>query len=429
MARILQLPIKSVEIPVKGLGSMSTGTTGSAIACIKSRFNRFQKELDVLLVPEIPSKLPSIHIDRTSINIPSNLKLADPEFYIPSEVDALLGVKLYYQLLCVGQRKIKGHSAVLQKTHLGWIVAGEINSNTRSREIKCNFLQTANRLDQEEQACEKHFIENVKREHNGRYIVKLPFRENKSMLGNSHKTVLRRFHALEDRLAKYSTTKANYTEFMNEYIELDHMSEVQEHTRPQEGVFLPNHAVIKGDSLTTKTRVVFDGSAKTSSSVSLNDTLMVAPTIQDNLFSIYTRFRSLPYAFTADLVKMYRQIRIDPEDSMYQKILWQDSPSKPLKIYNLKTVTYGTASAPFLVTRVLAQLAHDECHTFPRAAQIPARDFYVDDFASGAATFVEASTLRDELVQLVQKGGFTLRKWASNDPRLTPDLSERSETE
>ena len=464
MARLLKLVIKPVEIPVKGLGSMSTGITSSATALIKSRFNRFQKKLDFLLVSNVANQLPSIYVDRRSLNIPSNLTLADPEFYIPSEVDALLGVKLFYQLLCKGQRQIKGHEAVLQKTQLGWIIAGEIGqdparlqqttcrflqTSTRLDRVTCNSLQTANRsesdeltrfwdieqvpikkhLSKEEQICERHFTENVKRDSTGRYTVKLPFRENKSMIGDSHKIALRRFHALEGRLAKSPTIKASYTQFMEEYIQLDHMSEVQDSDRLDRGFFLPHHAVIKGDSLTTKTRVVFDGSVKTSSGISLNDTLMVGPTIQDNLFSIYSRFRSFPYAFTADIEKMYRQINISSEDLMYQKILWRKNPNEPLKSYNLKTVTYGTASAPFLAIRVLAQLSQDEYHSHPMAATVLARDFYVDDLASGAATFDEAAALRDELIQLVQKGGFTLRKWASNDPRLTRDLLERSEND
>ena len=44
--------------------------------------------------------------------------------------------------------------------------------------------------------------------------------------------------------------------------------------------YLPHHCAFKEDSTTTKLRVVFDGSAKFSSGVSLNGALMVGPTIQ-----------------------------------------------------------------------------------------------------------------------------------------------------
>ena len=70
------------------------------------------------------------------------------------------------------------------------------------------------------------------------------------------------------------------------------MSLIPNHLVSNQGYFLPHHAVVKESSLTTKTRVVFDGSAKTSTGISLNETLMVGPTIQEDLFSIIARFRN-----------------------------------------------------------------------------------------------------------------------------------------
>ena len=199
---------------------------------------------------------------------------------------------------------------------MGWIVAGEINSNAaKSRHVTCNSLQIGTcsesdqltrfwdleqvpikkRLSQEEQACKKHFTETVSQDSTGRYIVKLPFNKSKPKIGDSHKMAFRRFHVLESKFAKYPDIKDSYSKFVQEYIQLNHMSEVQDSDHTETGFFLAHHVVKKNNSLTTKTRVVFDGSAKSSSGVSLNDTLMVGPTIQDNLFSIYTRFRSFPY--------------------------------------------------------------------------------------------------------------------------------------
>lgn len=55
------------------------------------------------------------------------------------------------------------------------------------------------------------------------------------------------------------------------------------------GYFLPHHCVIRQSSTTTKLRVVFDGSAKTTNGVALNDILAVGPTIQSELFSIISQ--------------------------------------------------------------------------------------------------------------------------------------------
>ena len=55
--------------------------------------------------------------------------------------------------------------------------------------------------------------------------------------------------------------------------------------------FLPHHAVFKHSSSTTKLRVVFDGLAKTTNGLSLNDILLVGPNVQQDLSSILLRFR------------------------------------------------------------------------------------------------------------------------------------------
>ncbi|GFU66859.1 integrase catalytic domain-containing protein [Trichonephila clavipes] len=63
-----------------------------------------------------------------------------------------------------------------------------------------------------------------------------------------------------------------YKEFMNEYESLGHMSLVnsRSHTSKDQN-FLPHHAVIKPSSLTTKLRVVFDASCKTTNEHSSHD--------------------------------------------------------------------------------------------------------------------------------------------------------------
>ena len=81
---------------------------------------------------------------------------------------------------------------------------------------------------------------------------------------------------------------------MQEYLDLGDAEQVphSDLERPQHQVFyLPMHAVCKDSSTTTKIRVVFDASAKSSSSVSLNDTLLVGPTVHPSLVDVLLRFR------------------------------------------------------------------------------------------------------------------------------------------
>lgn len=58
-----------------------------------------------------------------------------------------------------------------------------------------------------------------------------------------------------------------------------------------DGFYMPHHAVLKESGNTTKLRVVFNASAKTTNGISFNDNLLIGPTIQDDLFAILLRFR------------------------------------------------------------------------------------------------------------------------------------------
>lgn len=158
------------------------------------------------------------------------------------------------------------------------------------------------------------------------------------------------------------------------------MSLVEEEN--DEGFYLPHHAVFKITSNTTKVRVVFDASAKSSTGVSLNDTLITGPTIQDKLYEHLIRFRLPRYVITGDIEKMYRQIWIHPDDRKYHKILWRVDGR--IRTFQLNTVTFGVSAAPYLAIRTIQQLAKDEGTKNPVARKVITRDFYVDDLISGA---------------------------------------------
>ncbi|XP_078051715.1 uncharacterized protein LOC144477852 [Augochlora pura] len=122
---------------------------------------------------------------------------------------------------------------------------------------------------------------------------------------------------------------------------------------------------------------------------------------------------------------MFRQVQIHPDHSKFQKILWRDSLQETVQTYQLDTVTYGTAPAPFLAVRTLKQLAEDEGQAFPSAAHALQHDFYVDDLITAADTVSQAAQLRDELIKLLSLGGSNLRQWASNEEALVKPCNEQ----
>ncbi|GFY69600.1 integrase catalytic domain-containing protein [Trichonephila inaurata madagascariensis] len=167
----------------------------------------------------------------------------------------------------------------------------------------------------------------------------------------------------------------------------------------------------------TKLRVVFDGSAPTTSGRSLND-ILLSGRVQEDVFNIMLRFRKHKIVLTADIKQMFRQILIDPTQRNLLRILWKNKPwEKPIE-YELNTVTYGTKSAPFLATRVIKQLCLDESDAFPLAAEITLSDIYMDDIVTGCKNIENAKILKNQLIKMFKTCGMTLHKWNSNNSEL-----------
>ncbi|KAK9743513.1 Pao retrotransposon peptidase [Popillia japonica] len=91
------------------------------------------------------------------------------------------------------------------------------------------------------------------------------------------------------------------------------------------------------------------------------------------------------YVLTADIAKMYRQVMVKKEHTPFQRILWRENQTDEIKTasaYELKTVTYGTASASYLAIKALQQLAQNQVNIVPLGSEVILRDFYVDDLAN-----------------------------------------------
>jgi len=119
-------------------------------------------------------------------------------------------------------------------------------------------------LTEEQKNCEKHFENKTVFMPNGHFEVRLPFKLESNHLGSSFDIAKRRFLSLERRLEKSTDLKLLYTEFMEEYLMLGHMSQI-EYVVPQTShYFIPHQCVLRPESTSTKLRVVFDASCKTS---------------------------------------------------------------------------------------------------------------------------------------------------------------------
>lgn len=446
----LGIATKAILIDVAGIGQGNTRITKRANVTISSRLNAFKNTLSCLVLPIITPNIPAVSFDCDSLNIPDDLHLADPEFYESGQIDILIGASLFWDLLSQGQIRLGRNLPVLQKTHFGWIVSGPLSTFKQSDSTMCYFSRTdplesqlqkfweieerflkTKHSNLSDNSCETIFKETTFRMPDGRFVVSLPFKTNtETTLGDSKEIAIKRFFSLERKLARDKNLKNQYDQFMHEYINLGHMTKVfsdAHHDSPS--YYIPHHPVLKPSSLTTKLRVVFDASAKTSNGKSLNDALLAGPTIQSDLFAILLRFRKHRYVLTADIAKMYRQVLLNPDHRTFQRIIWRFKPNDPLDIYELNTATYGITSSAFFVIRCLFSLAESNISNNPTINRIIAEDFYVDDLLTGAESINDLKCIHHETTRVLKSGGFELRKWSSNNPELLSEIQSNDRTD
>ncbi|XP_013178804.1 PREDICTED: uncharacterized protein LOC106125929, partial [Papilio xuthus] len=217
--------------------------------------------------------------------------------------------------------------------------------------------------------------------------------------------------------------KKDYVKVINEYLDLGHMEKVEDKERT-DAVYLPHHAVVRNDKITTKVRVVFDASCTGTNGASLNQDLLVGPTLQPELRHILMNWRQFPICLVADIIKMYRQVKVSKTDVDFQRILWRENSEDELQHFRLLRVTFGTSSAPYLAVKSLQQIAHDEGADFPLASNRVLKDFYVDDLMTGCQNVEEGIKIYHEMKKLLGRGGFELQRWSTNNSELLDHIQE-----
>lgn len=448
-AQLLGLKRISVNGLVSGLGNGQTRARHMVSLHVQSCHNPENSiHVNAFVLSTLTSFLPIRNLSITDRQEIDQLQLADVNYGSPGKIDILLGAEVYSQILVDGIIKIP-QGPVAQNTVFGWILSGPvieeeslkreslISLHLRVREdellkafwdIETEPDMLKKRLTKDEQRCEEIYETTTKREPSGRYIVRLPFKNKNpgSQYGKSKQISLKRFYSLEKRLLKNPNLHEDYRKVIEEYLELGHMVRITNHDviEKESAVYLPHHAVVREDKETTKVRVVFDASCKGINNVSLNDDLLIGPKLQDDLRHIVMRWRRHRICMVADIVKMYRMVKIHDEDTDFQRILWRSNPNEPIQHFRLLTLTFGTAAAPYLAVKSLQQLAKDERAKYPTAAHITESDFYMDDLMTGCETEAEAIMIFYQMNQLMREGGFQLQKWCTNSSKLLDHIEK-----
>lgn len=431
--RLHLAPQPSIESVVCLGGTPLTSHVERCSVQLQSADGSFGVMLSCLVIPNISDNIPKAPYDLTQFDL-SRFQMADPKCNEPAPVDMLIGSNVFWSILGDQRHSLGADQLSLRSSKLGWLMVRHLPDNyaepIADKPVFCNFVTIDQQLTRfwelesfpegkvpttEDEFCEKHYVANTTRNAEGRFCVGLPLRRDRDSLGESYHLAKKRFTNLEARFKKQPQLKEDYVAFINEYSKLGHLSELPP-PLPTNAYVLPHHPVIKETSESTKLRVVFDASARTTTGLSVNDLQYAGPILQDSLFDILIRFRQHRYVFSGDIEKMFRQVLLKDSDRHLQIILWRENESDPIRTLQLNTVTYGFTSASFLTTRCIRQLG-EECLN-PHTKEVIQKDFYVDDLLTGADTVEELRHLQRSVSDELAKGCFHLRKYRSNLPDL-----------
>ena len=222
---------------------------------------------------------------------------------------------------------------------------------------------------------------------------------------------------------KNNDIKTEYVKFMDEMIQMGYAEKViktnvsggNEWYIPHFGVYHPQKK---------KVRVVYDCAAKINN-ISLNDVLYQGPDLTNSLLLVLMRFRLGEYAYTADIAKMFYQVRVPENDRRFLQFYWWsdgDTSRKP-EVYHMNVHLFGASSSPSVATYALRRTALDRQDQYPETIiNGMCNNFYVDDHLKASNS--EKELLNDALMtrRLCAEGGFWLEKFESRSTLLMDNI-------
>ena len=176
--------------------------------------------------------------------------------------------------------------------------------------------------------------------------------------------------------------------------------------------YLTHHDVMNPQSASTPMRVVFNSSARTRGSFSLNDCLAKGPCLLNQLLGILLRFRKDRFAFIGDIRKMFHSIDIPIQDQMTHLFLWRDmNQEKNPDTYAMTAVNMGDKPASAIAQTALKMTAEDAAEKYPDASKIILSNSYMDDIPASLDSKERGMKVMSEIEAVLDGRGFKMKNW------------------
>ena len=402
--------------------------------------------ITALVVPVICNPLTSQPIRHTqeSYEHLTGLELADSAGASDTlDVDVLIGSDWYWNL--VTGRIIRGRSGPIAiHTKVGWVLSGPTNHQevtvnltlTSTHALKIDTCPLEPNLEdhlkrfweleslgiaKDEASVYDKFVQQIRFDGN-RYEVSLPWKEHHPPLPDHLDLCHKRLNSLLKRLRQTPQLLTEYDAIIRDQLDKGMVEIVAKPTLAVSDRvhYLPHHGVVRQDKATSKLRVVYDASAR-STGPSLNDCLYTGPKFGQSIFDILLRFRLQRVALTGDIEKAFLMVSVGERDRDSLRFLWATKPhveTPDIITLRFTRVVFGVSSSPFLLNATVNHHLRTYHETDPIFVDKFLSSIYVDDLVSGSNDVKSAYELYMKSKLRLAAAGFKLRKFVTNSEGL-----------
>ena len=258
-----------------------------------------------------------------------------------------------------------------------------------------------------------------------RYQIGITWEQEKPDLSDNRAMAEKRLYTQERSLKRKPKVIADsYNEVFKGNVEKGYARELSKEEIATPGWYLPHFAVVRENRETTKVRLVYDAAA-TFQEKSLNEEMLAGPKLQLDVLDILITFRKGAIAFMGDLMEMYCQIELAPQDRRFHRFLWRNlDENAEIKTYESTRLLFGDRASPFLAQFVIRHHAQKMETEYPLAADVCQKSIYIDDVMKSLDEVEIMKELIKQLRALFQSGGFKIRKMISNSLEVMEAIPE-----
>lgn len=248
---------------------------------------------------------------------------------------------------------------------------------------------------------------------------------------DSYPMAVQRLKSLERRLKRDPALKDRVRDLIAEYEQKGyaHRASLTELTSVDSNrVWYLPLGIVTNPKKPHKVRLIWDAAAKVGG-ISFNSKLLKGPDLLTPLPKVLHQFRQFPVAVTGDIMEMFHQIIIRNPDCQSQRFLYREHDTDPPQVYVMNVATFGASCSPASAQYIKNRNAQEFADQYPRAAAAIIHKHYVDDYLDSFETISEAIDVINEVKLVHSKGGFTLRRFLSNELKVLQSIGESVETD